>query len=167
MTYQDAAPNPQESREEAAAMRQMQADEHYRGAIKLHKGESNGLEIVLIRGLPGSGKSTIAKSLADFGFDHHEADHYFESEQGYVFNAADLAKAHAQCLARAKDSISRNRRCVVANTFTQKWEMRPYIEAAKEAGASVLVIEARGSWVSVHGVPQEAIERMRQRWEPL
>jgi tetrahydromethanopterin S-methyltransferase subunit A len=27
------------------------------------------------------------------------------------------------------------------------------------------VIEARGAWPNCHGVPNDAIERMRERWE--
>jgi hypothetical protein len=43
--------------------------------------------------------------------------------------------------------------------------MQPYMDAAKAAGVPVRVIEARGKWANCHGVPTEAIERMRARWE--
>ena len=56
---------------------------------------------------------------------------------------------------------------VVANTFTRRWEMEPYLEAAKHRGVSVRIIEATGNWPNVHGVPEDAIERMRARWEPV
>ena len=56
---------------------------------------------------------------------------------------------------------------VVANTFTRRWEMEPYLRAAKRRGVSVRIVEATGSWPNVHGVPAEAIERMRARWESI
>lgn len=121
--------------------------------------------LVLIRGLPGSGKTTMARVLVMVGYEHHEADHYFERGGAYRFDAAELPKAHAWCLDRAKDSMNRGARCVVANTFTRRWEMQPYMDAAKAAGVPVRLLEARGTWANCHGVPTDAIERMRVRWE--
>ena len=126
-----------------------------------------GVELVLIRGLPGSGKTTIARTLALVGYEHHEADHYFERGGVYKFDPFELIKAHSWCLERAKHSMARRVRCVVANTFTQRWEMQPYLDAAKAAGVTVRVIEARGEWENCHGVPADAIERMRRRWESV
>lgn len=123
------------------------------------------MEIVLIRGLPGSGKTTMARVLALVGFEHYEADQYFERDGQYQFSPSELPKAHAWCLARVKESMARGVPCVVANTFTRRWEMQPYIDAATDAGFRVRVIEAHGEWENCHGVPADAIDRMRARWE--
>lgn len=125
------------------------------------------VELVIIRGLPGSGKTTMARVLALIGYEHYEADQYFEREGGYIFDAADLPKAHAWCLERTKDSMARGVRCVVANTFTRLWELQPYIDAANSFGVPFRVIEAQGNWQNCHGVPIEVIDKMRQRWEAL
>lgn len=109
----------------------------------------------------------MARVLAQVRFEHHEADQYFDHDGVYRFAASDLPKAHAWCLERAKDSMARGVSCVVSNTFTRRWEMQPYIDAANASGTSVRVLEAVGDWENIHGVPAEAIERMRARWESV
>lgn len=131
----------------------------------LRKAANQTLELVLIRGLPGSGKSTLARSMN--GYAHHEADHYFERGGEYRFDPAQLPVAHANCLQHTEQSLNAGVPTVVSNTFTRKWEMQPYFDLANRLNVPVRVIEATGCWSNVHGIPQEAIERMQKRWERL
>lgn len=118
-------------------------------------------ELVLIRGLPGSGKSTLARKMADTHC-HVEADKYFERQgDGYVFNPKDLPAAHAWCQKQTKELLDSGFNVVVSNTFTQKWEMEPYLKM----GYPVKIITATGNYNNIHGVPPETIERMKARWE--
>ena len=45
--------------------------------------------IYLLRGLPGAGKSTVAKRL---GGEHYEADMYFMQDGEYKFDGAKLKR---------------------------------------------------------------------------
>ena len=121
-------------------------------------------ELVMIRGLPGSGKSTMAKSMT--GYMHYEADMYFMKDGEYKFDQSKIADAHKWCQCATRLAL-KTAGVVVSNTFTQKWEMQPYFDMAAELGVPVRVIEATGNFNNIHGVPEAAIERMRARWEEL
>ena len=58
-------------------------------------------------------------------------------------------------------------RITVSNTFTQEWEMEPYVEMAKEYGFKVftLIVENRHGGVNQHEVPEDKIELMKNRFE--
>lgn len=123
------------------------------------------MELVLIRGLPGSGKSTMAKSMA--GYLHIETDMFFVTPyEGYKFDPRRISEAHSWCQRLTKYAL-KTVNVVVSNTFTQKWEMQPYFDMGAELGIPVRVIEATGNFQNIHGVPEAAIERMRARWEEL
>lgn len=121
------------------------------------------MEILLIRGLPGSGKSTIAKQME--GYVHCEADQFFESDGQYRFDASKLTEAHEACLLKARRAVEEGKSAVVANTFSRKWEAAAYQELAKEFGIDLRVIEAKGRFKNVHGVPDSVIQKMANRWE--
>ena len=127
--------------------------------------------LYLLRGLPGSGKSTLAKQL---GGSHFETDKYFFDEQGnYNFDGSKLKEAHQWC----QDSVSNamllnhttgeNETIVVSNTFTQEWEMKPYMDMAKDWGYRVftIIVENRHGGVNQHGVPDEKLQQMNDRFE--
>lgn len=124
-------------------------------------------EMILIRGVAGAGKSTMARALASLGYVHYEADMYFEGDSGYNFRKELIPAAHDWCLAAVTETLIAGGRVVVANTFTRLWEMRPYVERAMALNVPFTILEAHGNWPSVHGVPPLFVENMRERWEPL
>ena len=123
--------------------------------------------LILIRGLPGSGKSTFAKSLVEGRnlYAHVEADDYFMIDGVYNFQARELPMAHRQCQHITSRLLSFGYSVVVSNTFTQKWEMETYIHMAAEFSAELFIITMNGNFGSIHNVPDEAIARMKNRWE--
>ena len=120
--------------------------------------------LIIIRGLPGSGKSTLAKSLIKDNDTHLEADMFWGAD--YAFDASKLKDAHAWCLNSAQLAMEHKKGdVIVSNTFTQAWEAASYVESATHFGYQVQVIEVNGPWVSVHGVPEDVMEKMRNRFQ--
>lgn len=118
-------------------------------------------EIVLIRGLPGSGKTTVAKNMN--GYEHFEADMFLLVDGVYVYDASKINAAHNWCVAKAKESLEKGLNVVVSNTFVTLWEMDRYIKL----GYPYRVIEMKNRWKNLHGVTENKIEDMANRWEKI
>jgi predicted kinase len=131
--------------------------------------------LYIIRGCPGSGKSTFAQKLVGNDFLVCEADKYFIDNDGnYNFDFTKIKDAHKWCQDTVetymKDSLINDqfyREIAVSNTFTQEWEMKPYFELAKEYGYKVftVVVENRHGGKNIHGVPEDKLEIMKNRFE--
>lgn len=131
--------------------------------------------MTLVRGLPGSGKSTLAQQLAaDTGAVVCEADQFFTRDGVYAFDPAQLGAAHAWCQAKA-NTVMRTTTLpvVVANTFSQQWELEPYLKMAEAAGYQVQVVDVFDAGLTdeelvarnVHQVPVGVVAKMRRRWQ--
>jgi hypothetical protein len=116
------------------------------------------MEMILVRGLPGSGKSTVARGLLNTPrAAHFEADQYFMVGGVYEFDANKLHAAHSWCLRRTKEWLigGTDHRAIVSNTFT----------TVKELGIVPSVIACQNQFGNVHNVPLETLDRMRARFQ--
>ena len=130
--------------------------------------------LTLVRGLPGSGKSTFANLITN-KFSICEADLFFYDKEGnYNFDGSRLKLAHVWCFNQVRTRMEDNKlnpqfypEIVVSNTFTQEWEMEKYYELAEEYGYKVfsIIVENRHGGVNQHGVPAEKLEQMKNRFE--
>jgi predicted ABC-type ATPase len=124
-------------------------------------------ELFILRGIPGSGKSTIAESINPKGY-NVEADMYFTVDDKYIFDPSMLGEAHKWCNSMVEEWMNEEvSKIVVSNTFTQEWEMAPYFKMAEEKGYVVhsLIVENRHNGTNAHNVPSSSIERMKNRFE--
>jgi len=122
--------------------------------------------LYIVRGIPGSGKSTLAKTLTANVF---EADHYFyDSDGNYNFIPSEIKEAHKECQEFVGYAMKSNfQKIAVSNTFTQEWEMKPYIDMAKEHGYKVfsIIVENRHGNSNEHNVPEDKLQMMKNRFE--
>lgn len=139
-------------------------------------------ELIIMRALPGTGKSTRANAIKDW-FENNGyqvvicgTDEYFTDEHGnYNWSANLIKEAHNWNVERAREYMSNGVNVVIIdNTNVQFWEAEKYIKIGLEHRYIVRVEEVKTPWAgnidelvqrNVHRVPRESIERMRDKWE--
>lgn len=126
-------------------------------------------KVYIFRGLPGSGKTTAAKKT---GFELVAADDYFTGLDGsYNFDVKKIGAAHSYCKKRVDNLLRQGKDVAIHNTFTQHWEMKPYLDMAKKYGAEVKVFRMPEDSIdilflrNVHGVPKETLIKMKDRFQ--
>lgn len=127
------------------------------------------VKLFLIRGVPGSGKSSFAQDLLDSFVVGAicEADYYFTSGHGdYNFDASKLKEAHNYCQELARSNLKIGVSVVVSNTSTTEKEVETYRKIAEEFGAQFIsiVVESRHDGKNQHNVPIDKIQQMKQRF---
>lgn len=130
---------------------------------------------VILRGLPGAGKTTLAELLAKhLNAVIASANHFFEQSGTFVFDRTKLGAAHAFCFAEFKSALDQGQSVIIDNTNSTLVEYLPYVGCAALAGYKLAVIEIDGLGRpqrhlfysrNVHGVPILTFDNMARRWD--
>jgi len=144
-------------------------------------------KLLILRGIPGSGKSTYANTRTDAAIQEGymsttvcSADNYFvRPDKVYDFNGKKIKNAHAWCrgkvyAAMKGDTWGPSDLIVLDNTNTRHWEYKAYVELAEKHGYEV-EIQVIGKFDAetvqlyaernTHGVPVEKVIEMAERFE--
>ncbi|KFU95961.1 NEDD4-binding protein 2, partial [Chaetura pelagica] len=136
-----------------------------------------GQVLVLLRGVPGSGKSYLARTLLEDnpGGIILSTDDYFYKHGQYHYNPDCLGEAHEWNRKRAKEAFEKRiSPIIIDNTNIQAWEMKPYVILAQQFKYKVMFREPDTWWKfkpkelerrNIHGVSKEKIRRMLEHYE--
>jgi predicted kinase len=120
--------------------------------------------LIIVRGIPGCGKSTFAKLLGGKVF---TADDYFMVDGVYSWNPEKIGAAHSWCQSECERYMKYELSpAIVANTSTTEKELKPYYDLAEKYGYKVfsVIVENRHNGVNEHNVPEEALQKMIERF---
>ena len=129
--------------------------------------------LILLRGVSGAGKSTVAELFTDAHI--ISTDDFFMVDGKYQFDANSLVENHMKCTALADKAMNIaedndvNHTLIVHNTFTKQWEMTPYMILAEKYHYTVhtIIVENRHGSNSIHDVPADSIKAQRERFEVI
>ena len=121
--------------------------------------------LIIVRGIPGSGKTTFAELL---GRAICSADDWHTDKNGnYNWKPENVGKAHDWCKRKCRRFMKSGINPVlVVNTTTTDKELAPYMAMAKHYGYRTfsVIVENRHGGENTHGVPEETLEKMENRF---
>lgn len=127
-------------------------------------------KLIILRGIPGSGKTTHANELMQYYIKenktvgHYEADMFFTKPDGtYDWKPNLVGVAHKWCQDKVRNALDNCDVVIVANTSLTKAEVDTYVEIGKAAGANIVIQRLTGNYQNVHKVPEETLQKMKEK----
>ena len=151
--------------------------------------------LIIVRGLPGSGKTTFAKALIEMndeflrsafaapettfakaliGMNEVQqykplscicADDYPGGRYDGGYKPELNGLAHAWCLTKTEELLKSNKNVIVHNTFAQRTHIKPYQVLARAHNVKFFVLTSEGDYISDHQVPHGVFRKMEEGWE--
>ena len=122
------------------------------------------MRLILVRGVPGSGKSTFAAKIFPGAF-HVENDMFHMKDGEYRFDFNKQKDAVSWCMDMCDTALRNGMDVVVSNTFTKRRYIMVYVKLAEKYSADVSVYRMMGSFKNCHSVPAAVFENMKKGFE--
>ena len=122
------------------------------------------MKLVIVRGIPGTGKSTFARTRFSNIF-HIENDFFHYVDGKYAFDPKRQDAAVKWCMNMTETALSNGFDACVSNTFTRKRYVDAYRRLAEKYGAEFEVYRMHGDFENLHDVPGDVYENMKAHFD--
>ena len=124
-------------------------------------------ELLLVRGLPGSGKTTEAKKRIDGNTIHIENDIFHMINDEYDFKEALVKDAYMWVKGNVCYCLNQGNNVVVSNTFISNKTINEYVKIGLRYNCKIKIIEMKEHYGNVHDVPRMVLGSMKKNWQEL
>lgn len=121
------------------------------------------MKLTIIRGMPGSGKSTYAKN--NFNCLILEQDMFFIRNGQYKWHPSGMPSAIEWCKSMATTALENGMDVCVVNTTLKRQYVEEYKKLAEQHNASFEVIRMDTSYGNIHNVPTHVLDNMKKSFE--
>ncbi len=127
--------------------------------------------IVLLRGLPGAGKTSLAKVLSEDGkWPVYSVDDFFTDPitGKYQFDYKTNHLAYDQCLKNTENAMQQKiQKIFIDHTLTLDWEIEAYFKLARAYNYKVFVltVENRHGGQNQHQISPEQLSKMAEKYK--
>ncbi|NTW15741.1 MAG: ATP-binding protein [Candidatus Moranbacteria bacterium] len=128
--------------------------------------------VIIMRGIPGSGKTTYWKELYPDAVCCSANDYFTDADGKYRYDRRQLKESHRYCQKVFMQAIEDGELLIVVdNTNIKCWELEGYVRKAEENCYLVTVYRMivddwrEAASRNIHDVPAEAVERMHAGME--
>lgn len=149
-----------------------------KSAMDIHSEILSSKVFYILRGIPGSAKSTLA-TILNLGLRKIgpiltmpiQLEDCFQAlnkqdQLVYYYDESKLAEAHLSCQTQVRDEmVKQNRAVILALCLISKQQMQPYLRLAREFDYQVMEIICKGTFQNIHGVPPDKLRSMKQNFE--
>jgi predicted kinase len=132
------------------------------------KATASSREVVIVRGISGSGKTTyVAEELPDAFVISSDAL-YVDRKGDYKFQRRRVGEVHEKCLTEFRAALGRREQLIAIDKCNLSWAaIKPYVQLATEHGYKVSVVTIAcdvdtAFRRNVHGTPRNKIQQMHR-----